>query len=376
MRTAFTELVGIEHPLVGFNRSPGVVAAVTSAGGLGVMAATAYLPDELDAQLAWIEEQVGGLPFGVDLLVPPATEGGDPGALAAQLRAQIPEEHLRFVRRLMAEHGLELPAAGAGDGTAQALAPGGVEALLEVIFAHRVALVANGLGPPPTSMVDRARRAGVPVASLLGRGSHAARHLEAGADVLVAQGTEAGGHTGSIATMVLTPEVVDLAGGVPVLAAGGIASGRQMAAALALGADGVWCGSVWLNSREDVTLPVIKDKFVAASSADTVVSRSRTGKPARQLRSPWHDAWDRADAPGPLPMQQHVLLAKDAWAEIDRAAALGHEGARALESFFIGQVVGGFGELRGAGEIVEAMVGECRKRLVELGRLGGADLTS
>ncbi|WP_181311750.1 NAD(P)H-dependent flavin oxidoreductase [Nocardioides campestrisoli] len=370
MRTSFSEMVGVRHPLVGFSRSPGVVAAVSRAGGLGVFAATAYRPAELDAQLFWIEEHCDGRPYGVDLLVPPATEGG--AELLATLRAQIPQRHVSFVQDLLTRHGIEAPdlarGTGASDDTVRGLSPEGVQQILDVTFAHRVALVANGLGTPPRAMLDGGRAHGIPVASLVGAGKHAQAQLEMGVDVLVAQGTEAGGHTGTIATMVLTPEIVDLAGEVPVLAAGGVADGRQMAAALALGASGVWCGSVWLNSHEDVTTPVVKQKFVEATSADTVRSRSRTGKPARQLRSAWHDAWDAPDAPDPLPMQQQLLLAKDAWAEIDRSAEAGGAGARELESFFVGQVVGSFGALRSAEEITDEIVAGCDRRLAELAR--------
>jgi NAD(P)H-dependent flavin oxidoreductase YrpB (nitropropane dioxygenase family) len=246
----------------------------------------------------------------------------------------------------------------------------GVEALLDVVFAHPVALVANALGPPPPTLVERAKGAGVAVASLVGKPEHARRQLEAGVDVLVAQGTEAGGHTGTIATMVLTPEIVDLAGDVPVLAAGGIASGRQMAAALALGASGVWCGSVWLSSHEDITPDPVKRKFLVAGSGDTLRSPARTGKPARQLRSAWHDEWERPGSPSPLPMPLQPMLTGEAWDRIDEAAEAGHPGATALESYYIGQVVGGFAALAGAGEITRRMIDDCEARLGELGRLG------
>lgn len=369
VRTAFTDLVGVEHPLVGFSRSPGVVAEVSRAGGLGVLAATAYRPDELDAQLDWIEQRTGGAPYGVDLLVPAATEGTEGRDLVAGLRAQIPQEHLEFVADLLRSHDLDpapLTAAPGADSTAQALAPAGVEALLDVTFAHPVALVANALGPPPPAMVARARAAGVVVASLVGRRDHAERQLDAGVDVLVAQGTEAGGHTGTIATTVLTPEVVAVAGDVPVLAAGGIATGDQLAAALALGAAGAWCGSVWLSTTEDITPAPVKRKLLRAGSHGTVRSRTRTGKPARQLRSAWHDAWDAPGAPEPLPMQLQVLLAKDAWARIDAAAEDGHDGALELESIFIGQVVGGFARLRPTADVVTDLVTGCERRLRSL----------
>ncbi|HTM84665.1 MAG TPA: nitronate monooxygenase, partial [Mycobacterium sp.] len=360
-------LVGIQHPLVGFNRSPAVVAEVTNAGGLGVLAATAYTPEQLDAQLSWIEEQVDGRPYGVDLLVPEAVAVGDPQNLLASLRAQIPDEHRQFVRRLMEKYDIpEVPdgdVPAINDDIAAAINPDGALALLDVAFAHPICLIANALGTPPASLVERARAAGVVVGALVGQAKHARRQIAAGVDVLIAQGTEAGGHTGTIATTVLTPEVVSVARGRPVLAAGGIASGAQMAAGLALGAAGVWCGSVWLNSVEDITPRVVKEKFLAAGSTDTVRSRLRTGKPARQLRSAYHDEWETPGSPTPLPMPLQPMLVNDAFNRIDVAAASGHPGALELETFFVGQVVGSFSELRPTRDIVEAMVSDCEQRL-------------
>jgi len=370
MRTAFTDLVGVPQPIVGFNRSPGVVAAVSNAGGLGVLAASAYTPEELDAQLTWIEEQVGGKPYGVDLLVPEKFVPGDPDDLIASLRAQIPEQHLMFVRGLLDQYGIpELAVLDDNSGIVAGLNPGGAEALLDVAFSHRISLVASALGTPPPGLVARGKAAGVVVAALVGQARHAQRQIEAGVDLLIAQGTEAGGHTGTIATMVLTPEIVDIAGGRPVLAAGGIASGRQMAAALALGAAGVWCGSVWLASAEDVANQAIKDKFLGAASSDTLRSPTRTGKPARQLRSAWHDEWDRPDAPVPLPMPLQPMLVDAAWQRIDQAATAGHPGALRLESFYVGQVVGSFQQIRPAAEITRLMVADCEARIAELARL-------
>jgi NAD(P)H-dependent flavin oxidoreductase YrpB (nitropropane dioxygenase family) len=372
MRTAFADLLAVQYPIVGFNRSPGVVAAVTNAGGLGVLGASVYTPEELDAQLTWIEDQVDGKPYGVDLLVPAKFVAGDPDNLIASLRAQIPAEHLAFVRDLLARY--EIPAAAGGarpemDEIAAGLNPDGAVALLDVAFRHRISLIANALGTPPPDLVARAKAAGVVVAALVGQPKHAVRQIEAGVDVLVAQGTEAGGHTGTIATMVLTPEIVDLAGDRPVLAAGGIASGRQMAAALALGAAGVWCGSVWLSSEEDVANTALKDKFLQATSSDTLRSPTRTGKPARQLRSAWHGEWERAGSPAPLPMPLQPMLVNEAWRRIDAAARAGHDGALALESFYVGQVVGSFARLRPAGEITRQMAADCEARIAELAAL-------
>ena len=371
MRTALTEMLGVRHPIVGFNRSPGVVAEVTKAGGFGVLAASMYTPEELDAQLSWIERQTGGRPYGVDLLVPEKFADGDPDNLIASLRAQIPQGHLDFVGGLLDKYGIPARPAGqrSHDEVAAALNRRGAEALLDVAFGHPIALIASALGTPPAGLVDRAKQAGVAVAALVGQAKHARRQLDAGVDVLIAQGTEAGGHTGTIATMVLTPEIVDIAGDKPVLAAGGIASGRQMAAALALGAAGVWCGSVWLSSTEDVANQALKAKFLAASSSDTLRSPTRTGKPARQLRTAWHDEWEQPDSPAPLPMPLQPMLVNEAWQRIDAAASAGHEGALRLESFFIGQVVGSFDEIRPAAEITRQLAADCEQRIAQLGGL-------
>lgn len=381
MRTPFTDLVGIRSPLVGFSRSPGVVAAVTNEGGLGVLAASGYTPEELDAQLSWIESRIDGRPFGVDLLVPEKFTDADSETLLTELRAQIPQQHIEFVERLLgkydvprAENRADLPGSEFGRVMAASIRKEGVEALLDVAFSHRIALVANALGPAPRSLVDRSHAAGVAVAALVGAPKHVAKQIENDVDVLVAQGTEAGGHTGTIATMVLTPEVVDLAGDRPVLAAGGIGSGRQMAAALTLGASGVWCGSVWLASLEDITPDAIKQKFLDAPSSATVRSTSRTGKPARQLDSAWHAEWAGPESPGTLPMPVQPMLVSEAWAQIDAAAAQGHPGAIELESYYIGQVVGSFKRLRPGAEIARQILADCDDRIEAVAALRQPDI--
>jgi NAD(P)H-dependent flavin oxidoreductase YrpB (nitropropane dioxygenase family) len=377
MRTAFTELVGVEYPLAGFNRTPAVVVEVSRAGGLGVLGATMYSPKELDSQLTWIEEQLGGRPYGVDLLVPARTTDRNLDELVADLRSQIPDEHRWFVDGLLEKYGIpplletdHLDRLGRIDASLETNTDATlVTELLDVTFSHRVALVASALGTPPPAMLERARAQGVPVAALVGKREHAEMQLAAGVDLIVAQGTEAGGHTGTIATMVLTPEVVEVAGDVPVLAAGGIATGPQLAAALALGAAGGWAGSVWLSSHEDSASAVVKEKLLTATSADTMISPTRTGKSARQLRSAWLDEWQAEDAPTPLPMPLQSMLVREAWERIDVAAEKGSDRARELESFFIGQVVGQFRELRPTAEIVRDIVEGCEARLREVGRL-------
>jgi NAD(P)H-dependent flavin oxidoreductase YrpB (nitropropane dioxygenase family) len=264
-----------------------------------------------------------------------------------------------FVDDLLARYGIAGPT-GEPRGSAGGLniSPKGYEPLLDVAFAHDIRLIASALGPPPADLVERAHDHDVLVAALAGTTQHARRHVAAGVDLIVAQGTEAGGHTGEVATMVLVPEVVDAVAPTPVIAAGGIARGRQVAAALALGAQGVWCGSVWLTTEEAETPPVVKDKFLAASSSDTVRSRSMTGKPARMLRTAWTDAWDQPDNPDPLGMPLQTALVTEPQLRINQAAA--HPGAKARElaTYFVGQVVGSLDRVRPVRSVVLDMVEE------------------
>jgi len=377
MRTGICDQLGMEYPVLAFSHCRDVVAAVTRAGGFGVLGATTLTPDQLDVELRWIDEAVGGKPYGVDVLVPEKLAGMERGSGfdGAALADLIPEEHRRFLDALLREYGVEPPPGGDGDGDddgwrpaseaggsrepfAEALTGEGALRLIEVALTHPVRLVANALGAPPEEMLEAAHGAGVPVAALAGKRQHAERHVRAGVDIVVAQGYEAGGHTGEIATMVLVPEIVDAVAPLPVLAAGGIARGRQMAAAMALGAQGVWTGSVWLTTQEAETHPKVKEKFLAATSSDTVRSRSITGKPARQLRSAWTDAWDGPGSPGPLPMPLQPLLVDYALHRIRRAAAAGQAGAVQLVNYFVGQVVGSLDGVRPARQVLHEMVEE------------------
>ena len=363
MRTRVAELLGVEFPICAFSHCRDVVAAVTNAGGFGILGAVAHSPARLENELIWIEEQTGGKPYGVDLLLPPKYVGAEQGGIdAGQVRELLPEEHRAFLDDLLARYGITVSpedrARRRSSGGGLNISPKGYEPLLDVAFTHDIRLVASALGPPPSDLVDRAHDHDVLVAALAGTTQHARRHAAAGVDLIVAQGTEAGGHTGEVATMVLVPEVVDAVDPVPVLAAGGIARGRQIAAALALGAEGVWCGSVWLTTEEAETPPVVKDKFLAASSSDTVRSRSMTGKPARMLRTAWTDEWERPDSPDPLGMPLQTALINDSQLRINQAA--GHPGARARElaTYFVGQVVGSLDRVRPTRSVVLDMVEE------------------
>lgn len=371
MHTRLTRMFGIDFPIFAFTHCRDVVAAVTNAGGFGVLGAVAHTPEQLDVDLRWIAERTNGRPFGVDLLIPRKYVGSERGGMdVTSLTAMLPEEHRAWLDALLTRHGvppLPPPSPGASRTLrAMAIDPKSMAPLVDVAFAHDIRLIASALGTPPPWLIERARAKGIPVAALAGRLDHAIAHRDAGVDIVIAQGTEGGGHTGEIATMVLVPQVVDAVAPTPVLAAGGIASGRQMAAALALGAEGVWCGSVWLTTNEAETVPAVKEKFLAATSADTRRSRSLTGKPARMLRSAWTEAWEASDAPEPLPMPLQGLLVAEAQRRIHRVVHKADSGARELATYFVGQVVGQMNEVKPARRVVAEMVEEFAQVLERL----------
>ena len=384
MRTAVTEMFGIDVPIFAFSHCRDVVAAVTKAGGMGVLGAVAHSPEQLEIDLDWIEAEVGYRPYGVDVIVPLSYAGSDAGGLSIEeVRALIPPEHRAFVADILRRYDVpELPDDAAGPGGEPSSRGGPVgdtgagmifsaeraDPQLEIALAHRTALVVNALGPPTEHMIDRARAEGRRIGALAGAAQHAERHVRAGVDLIVAQGYEAGGHTGEIGSMVLIPEIVDAVGDTPVLGAGGIGRGRQMAAAMALGAAGVWCGSVWLTTDEAETHPVVKQKFLAAGSADTVRSRSRTGKPARQLRSAWTDEWDGPETPMPLGMPMQPVLVDGALQRIDRAAHRPGSGAEKLANYFVGQIVGSMNRSKPAAQVVYEMIDEFIEAAQSLGR--------
>ena len=362
MRTEVCDMLGIEFPIFAFSHCRDVVAAVSRAGGFGVLGAVAYSPEQLAIALDWLDDQVGDRPYGVDVIVPARYVGDEGGGLrSGDVASLLPEEHRMFVEDILERYGVAAgpeesrPEEGRED-RPMPFSSESARQLLEVVWAHpKVKLIANALGPAPDYLVREAHERGLAVAGLVGKVEHARRQKDAGVDLIIAQGSEAGGHTGEIGTMVLIPQVVDAVAPLPVLAAGGIADGRQVAAAMALGAKGVWCGSVWLTTDEAETHPVVKEKFLAASSADTVRSRSKTGKPARQLVSAWTREWDREDTPSPLPMPLQSALVARAEARIARSAA-SSEGARDLINYFVGQAVGQMNVAKPAGQVVMDMV--------------------
>ncbi|MDT7546143.1 MAG: hypothetical protein QOE99_2253 [Actinomycetota bacterium] len=368
MRTALSEEFGLDLSLFAFSYMPDVVVEVCKAGGMGVLGAVRYTPDELSEAIEYVEARIGGRPYGVDIVMPAKTEavaGMDMGELHEMLDKMIPQEHRDFVERLLEQHGVpKLPADV--EPQRDLLSWNDTEARQQVersLERPDVKLIVNALGPPPKDVVDQAHDAGVKVAALVGKKEHALKQVANGVDIIVAQGTEAGGHSGEIATMVLVPEVVAAVNGAPVLAAGGIGSGRQVAAAFALGAQGVWTGSIWLNTRECAQPETMYKKFHDATSSDAVRSRAYTGKPARQLRTAWTEAWDNPDNPQPLGMPLQYMLNAEAQDRIRRS-----ENAELLGTP-IGQLIGSMSETQTVRQVVDAMREEYTRTVESLPRL-------
>ncbi|WP_435277466.1 NAD(P)H-dependent flavin oxidoreductase [Rhodococcus yananensis] len=351
MHTSLSEKFGIEYPIFGFTPSEHVAAAISRAGGLGVLGCVRFNdPEELDATLAWMDENTDGRPYGVDIVMPAKvpTEG-----TAVDLDKLVPAEHRAFVDRTLTELGVpplsdDVEHATGVLGWLHSVARSHVD----VALAHRPALIANALGSPPKDVIDLAHEHGVPVAALAGAVEHAKRHVANGVDIVIAQGYEAGGHTGEVASMVLWPEIVDALGdSAAVLAAGGVGSGRQIAAALALGASGVWMGSYWLTAAEYKLGSAangpssVQRALLGASSSDTVRSRIYSGKPARLLKTRWTDAWAKPDAPSPLPMPLQNVLVSEAHQRI--SAADDPE----VVAMPVGQIVGRMNEIRPVADI-------------------------
>lgn len=358
MKSAICDLLGVEFPLVAFSHCRDVVAAVSRAGGFGVLGATGHSPDSVRRELRWIEDHADGKPFGIDVLIPEnMATAGETGVTYDSLRSRVPERHRAFARDLLGKAGVSLPEEAVSDSRPQPFDPDSALAVLDAAFEFPIRLIANALGVPPPAMLEMGKRHGVPVAALVGAREHAVRQVDAGVDILVAQGGEAGGHCGEVSTLVLVPEVLKAIRpirDVPVLAAGGVMNGSQMAACMAMGAAGVWTGSVWLATTESETTEIFREKMIEAGSRDAVRSRSRTGKPARQLRSAWTEAWERDPAsPGPLPMPLQTLVSEGALRAVDRAAAAGNPEARKLVTYFVGQGVGLIDQVRSAGQVVQ-----------------------
>ncbi|MFD9817010.1 NAD(P)H-dependent flavin oxidoreductase [Streptomyces sp. NPDC059080] len=365
MQTELSSTLGVAHAVFGFTPFPAVAAAITRAGGFGVLGAVRYTaPDELARDLDWLEAHTEGLPYGLDVVMPARKVEG---VTEAEVEAMIPEGHRRYAARILAEH--DVPPLPEGEASGWRIT-GWMEEVargqLDVAFDYPIKLLANALGSPPPDVVARAHDHGIRVAALAGSPRHARHHRDAGIDIVVAQGYEAGGHTGEIATMVLTPEVVAAVDPLPVLAAGGIGTGEQIAAGLALGAQGVWLGSLWLTTEEaELHSRRLTAKLLAAGPGDTVRSRALTGKPARQLRTAWTDAWDAADGPGTLPMPLQGLLVAEANSRIQR-----HE-IEPLLGTPVGQIVGRMNSERSVQAVFDDLTRGFEKAVDRINRIAG-----
>ena len=371
MHNDLCEQLGIEFPIFAFTHCRDVVAAVSKAGGFGVLGAVGFTPEQLEVELQWIDEHIGDKPYGVDIVIPGKYEGMgemDAEKLEADLENMIPAETRAFARRLYADHGVpELPEEERAPALlGWTLATAGP--LIEEALSHdKVRLIANALGTPPAEVIEEIQGSGRMVAALCGSAHQAMKHRDAGVDIVIAQGTEGGGHTGEVGSMVLWPEVIDAVAPTPVLAAGGIGSGRQMAAALALGAQGVWTGSLWLTVEEADTPPAQKQKLLEAGSRDTVRSRSWTGKPCRMLRNEWTDAWEDPENPKPLGMPLQFMVTGE------MVARAHHYADKAQDVAFnpVGQIVGRMDKVQTTRELIYDIVEECIESTERLGNLMG-----
>jgi len=355
LHTAICDRLGIRYPIFGFSHSVEVTAAITNAGGFGVYGATRDMPDAISARLAEIRSRVGDRPFGADLLLPTGMADKNDWAAA---EARIPEGHKAFVRHLKEKYKVPDPT-GKSFFSSVVRSNELFEAQADAVLASDVNLFASAIGTP-RHMIERAKEAGKITLSLVGAPKHVKYAKAAEVDVIVAQGYDAGGHTGPIGTMSLVPQIVDLAGEIPVLAAGGIADGRQVAASLALGAQGVWLGTVWLTTEEHRVNRRILEKLWKAGSADTVLTRSHSGKTCRVLRTAWSEEWDAEGAPKPLEMPyQHVLIG-------DLLTGVMEHEIEPLMYEAAGQGVAWCNEMTTVGQVVERLVAEAREALAGL----------
>ena len=360
MHTPLCDQLGIEFPIFAFTHCRDVVVAVSKAGGFGVLGAVGFTPEQLEVELNWIDDHIGDHTYGVDIVIPNKYEGMDANLsadeLAKMLVDMVPQEHLDFAKKVLTDHGVPLTAED-NESTLQLL--GWTEATatpqVEIALKHpKMTLIANALGTPPREMIDHIHAEGRKVAALCGSPSQARKHADAGVDIIIAQGGEAGGHSGEIGSIVLWPQVVKEVAPVPVLAAGGIGSGQQIAAALALGTQGAWTGSQWLMVEEAENTPVQQSAYVKAGSRDTVRSRSFTGKPARMLRNDWTEAWENPDNPKPLGMPLQFMVSGLA------VAATHKYPNETVDVAFnpVGQVVGQFTKVEKTSAVIERWIQE------------------
>lgn len=356
MKTAVTELFGLEAPIFAFSHCRDVVVATSKAGGMGVLGAAWMTPEHLEQELKWIDDHIDGLPYGVDMVF--AGTATDV-RFDESPREILPQDNVAFINGLLDQDDIpplpedEVKGWYADYARNLSFSVETSEALLEVALSHPVKFVVSALGIAPAHVIRRVQDRGIRFGALVGSARQAQKQVEAGVDVIVAQGSEAGGHTGQVTSMVLWPEIVDAVAPVPVLAAGGIGRGRQMAAALALGAEGVWCGSIWLGTVESELSPDMRDVLYGARAEDAVITLGYTGKPCRAIRSKYTEAWERADAPAPLkqvPLQS--ILSGEPFRRVERARR------KDWMTYAAGQIVGRVNEPTSVKSVIYDMIVE------------------
>ena len=361
MKTDICKKLGIEYPIFAFTHCRDVVVAVSKAGGIGVLGAVGYSPEQLKEELDWIDEHIGDYPYGVDTVIPQKYEGmdqKDPEELLESLQKMIPDAHREFVDNLLTTHGVpEAPETNGPKGGLLGWTEATAEPQIDEALKHpNVKLIANALGTPPADMIEKIQDKGVLIGALCGKIKQAVAHKEAGLDFIIAQGGEGGGHTGEIGSIVLWPQIVDAVDGLPVLAAGGIGSGRQMAAAMSTGVQGIWCGSLWLAVEEAAAQPAEKDSYLNATSEDTTRSKAWTGKPARMLKNKWTEAWENPENPDPLPMPLQGMITFDAMRRTSMYAASGNTQEVSFNA--AGQVIGQVKQVESVKDVIYRMVNE------------------
>ena len=344
MKSKLCRKLDIQFPLVAFSHCRDVVVEVSRAGGIGVLGAAGFSSEQLEIELSWIDQNIDGAPYGVDLIVPNTMANQDESKTASELQEMVPHSHRVFVEETLMKFGIDPSNLYSNSPENRGfLGEKSSKDILDIVFNHPIKIIVNALGVPPLRMLELAKENNVACGALVGNTQHALKQAESGVDIIISSGTEAGGHCGEISTMVLVPEVVEALKDfdhVSVLAAGGIVTGRQMAAAMAMGADGVWTGSVWLTTEEADTSPSIKKKLLTTGSNQTVRTRSRTGKFSRQIKSPWTDAWEQDTAPEPLQMPLQSLVSEPALGKISKLAEAGNSKAQSLNTYWVGQGVG------------------------------------
>ena len=361
MKTEICKKLGIEYPIFAFTHCRDVVVAVSKAGGIGVLGAVGYTPEQLKEELDWIDQNIGDHPYGVDTVIPQKYEGMDeknPEQLLEQLQKMIPDEHRKFVNTLLTENGVpEAPETNGPKGGLLGWTEATAEPQIEEALKHtKVKLIANALGTPPASMIKKIQNKGVFIGALCGKIKQALAHKKAGLDFIIAQGGEGGGHTGEIGSIVLWPQIVDAVGDLPVLAAGGIGNGRQMAAAMSTGAQGIWCGSLWLTVEEAAAQPAEKELYLNATSEDTIRSKAWTGKPARMLKNKWTEAWENPDNPDPLPMPLQGMITFDAMRRTSMYAGTGNTQDVSFNA--AGQVIGQVNQIETVKDVMYRLINE------------------